>query len=376
MIGYARPDLLALTAQERDFFGRVYCGLCGSLGRSYGVLFSSLTNYDSAFLSLLVISQKADAPCLEHSVRCPTRLYCRSKPAINDRDALGYGASIALLLAVEKVRDTIRDGGLPFLRFGWLNRHIPSSGERSLLRLGFPLDALLLAQQRQAEIERYGADSLTDYLVPSGRAIAQAFAHTARLAESPDHSRSLAQLGDCVGRLVCLADACEDLRSDLTRGRHNPLQRVYSLRAGGVIPITVLVEVCCLVARMFDQAANALHQIEFAWLPGLVTNVVSRGLPRRVTRALQVFLENSHWDLDGLGTPHVLGSRAFSRHGVALALGCTGTNPPEGRIHRASPWLWRSVIADASELAYQLGYGSKDEYLAAYFVESLSEAQP
>ena len=70
MFGYVRPSLARLEEEDRRRFAAVYCGLCRTLDRLYGLAARFILNYDFTFLAVLLSQPEAGEilcrPCIAH----------------------------------------------------------------------------------------------------------------------------------------------------------------------------------------------------------------------------------------------------------------------------------------------------------------------
>ena len=76
MYGYVRPPLGILKEEETERFRRMYCGLCHTLGRRYGLASRFILNYDFTYLAILLSDREEGE---RDSGRCPMSPI-RSKP--------------------------------------------------------------------------------------------------------------------------------------------------------------------------------------------------------------------------------------------------------------------------------------------------------
>ncbi len=89
---------------------------------------------------------------------------------------------------------------------------------------GFPLLELFRAREQQREIESQPAGKTLRQLTdPPGNAVGIVVSHTARLTNNVDNLEPLRIIGDSVGRLITLLDACHDYRRDIREAQYNPL---------------------------------------------------------------------------------------------------------------------------------------------------------
>ena len=69
MFGYVRVDKPELKVKEYEMYKAVYCSLCKSLGKHYGILSRFTLSYDFTFLALLNMSLKDGCNIIEQK-RC------------------------------------------------------------------------------------------------------------------------------------------------------------------------------------------------------------------------------------------------------------------------------------------------------------------
>ena len=112
MFGYIKPSVQELKIKEYELFRGYYCGLCKSMGRSFGVLSRFALNYDSVFLGLLLASVHGEKPVLkkESCIANPVK----RKWIVKESPGIDFAADINVLLTYYKLKDDIRDEG------GWL----------------------------------------------------------------------------------------------------------------------------------------------------------------------------------------------------------------------------------------------------------------
>ena len=74
MFGYVKPDKQELKVKEYETYKAVYCTLCKTLGKEYGVFAKALLTYDATFYVLFRKALFQDAP------DCAHRGVCRFNP--------------------------------------------------------------------------------------------------------------------------------------------------------------------------------------------------------------------------------------------------------------------------------------------------------
>ena len=106
MFGYVRPRKDELKVRDWEAYQAVYCGLCHTLGRRYGLLPRMFLNYDFVFLVMVLDGGKA--PPVIHRRRC---MACplRGKPSCQGGQALERAADESVILTYWKLRDSVAD---------------------------------------------------------------------------------------------------------------------------------------------------------------------------------------------------------------------------------------------------------------------------
>jgi hypothetical protein len=204
------------------------CGLCLTLADTAGQSARVLTGYDLLLVPVLIEAQTGRLPT-STAGRCPLRAFRTAEVVSADTTAMQSGAAAALLAGGAGLYDKVADGDVPVVL-----RPLASRAANRLNRLatitaascGLDGTEVTSAPDRAKAAEtRAGAGSALDpLLAAAGTAVASLFAHTAVVAGVPGNVSSLSQAGDAFGRLVHLADAAEDRRSDRRHGRFNPLE--------------------------------------------------------------------------------------------------------------------------------------------------------
>ena len=107
MFGYIRADKAELKIREYEVYKAVYCTLCRTLGRRYGILSRLTLSYDFTFLAMLQLGMNDANVCMEQK-RCafnPLKKcnYCK------DDTALKMPAAAAMIMLYYKLADNIAD---------------------------------------------------------------------------------------------------------------------------------------------------------------------------------------------------------------------------------------------------------------------------
>jgi len=224
MFGYVRPPQ-DLPEEERERFGRAYCGLCHTLGERYGLPARFILNYDFTFLAIL-LSSPEEGPvrhsrCIAHPVR--------GRDRAESGGALALAADESVILAYWQARDGVEDHDwLHGLKYRAVSGVLEPAYRRAAeLRPDFD-ESTRRQLSLLAELERENCPSM-DRAADAFAALLQG---AARTVDEPVRRRVLEQLLYHLGRWVYLVDAADDLKQDAASGGYNPVALRYGLSEG------------------------------------------------------------------------------------------------------------------------------------------------
>mgnify|MGYP004513338285 CR=1 FL=1 len=106
MFGYVRTYKPELKLKYIYRYNELYCSLCYAIRKNYGLLYSSLLNYDITFLVLLLNGFKEDQK--NYDFRCPLNPFKHRTVNVSE-STLHYAAFINYYLVYLKVNDDILD---------------------------------------------------------------------------------------------------------------------------------------------------------------------------------------------------------------------------------------------------------------------------
>jgi hypothetical protein len=277
MFGYVRPLKGELKVSELEAFRAVYCGLCHTLGRRYGLPARFVLNYDLAFFSAILYGVEGDM-CFERR-RCIASPFRRKCMACRS-PASELAADLTVLLTFHKLDDEVRD-------------------RRGIRRLAaFALRLLMHPFYRRARRLRPGLSEkigrsleelsrLEKELSPSIDRTADAFAGilagaAEEAAVDKKMRRILGTMFYHIGRWIYIVDACDDFGTDQKNLSYNPIAYRYGLREAGdivtTLPADIKEEIKTTLTYSLAAAASAFELLEFERFKGLVANVIYHGL--------------------------------------------------------------------------------------------------
>ncbi len=223
MFGYLRPFKDEMKIREYDLYKSVYCGLCRSMKKDYGLRSSLTLNYDCTVLAMLYMSLNNDSYCKEKG-RCTVNPLKKCSICRSDSEAFAFAGAVSIIMTYYKLLDTIRDSGI-LKKAGafFLRLFFRRSYKRA--RKSYPLidqyTSEMMASQSEAEEGNAGIDKAAD---PTAGLISRI---CRMICPAGAFSAPAESFGYYVGRWIYLMDACDDLEKDIKKNSFNPFSSVY-----------------------------------------------------------------------------------------------------------------------------------------------------
>jgi hypothetical protein len=380
MYGTAVALRAFLTAEDQRYLHLAQCGLCAGLRRRYALPFALLANCD-ARLFVLVAASQTQGELRTSTTACPVKAFSQRMPSLENDAAIEFGSACAVLIWRERLLDRERDYRNPLWRLGpMVARPAVRVARRTLTGLCFPVAEIERARTLQIDVEHTHGLCLNAYLQPTADVLGRIFAHSAELGGKPGSATMLSQLGQAFGRVVALLDACEDLSSDRIRGLFNPISWHVGLKDSEPLPVDVLAEVFSVIVQEFRRIEHALSRTDFHQFEGVLTSILTRGVPAKLQRGLRKLWRGNHWDADwsdrvlvGLDdevcpvckVPHLPAKT------TGAATRAAGGRPPGGPL-----WsVCRSLSRTQSSAAKDLGFVSRHEQLLSALVPVIASSR-
>lgn len=278
MFGYVKPFQPNLRIRDFEAYKGLYCALCRTLGKRYGVAARMTLSYDGTFLAVLSVSLRDACPGFQKG-RCGLNPLKKCNYALNAEESLQPAAAATVLLTYYSLQDDIRDGSF------WKRtraRFLSQLGRRAFKKAAKDEPELqrVIAEQmeRQAKVEEHPEEGSLDAAAdPSGKMLS---AILFRLGRDDLERRILEEIGYYLGRWVYLIDAADDMAKDAVKKNYNPFLLYYDcpdnpekipdkkqkIRANEVLN--------SCVARLL----SAFNLLEIKQLKPLVENILTEGL--------------------------------------------------------------------------------------------------
>ena len=219
MFGTLKPHGCAHGCQQRHEYERFYCGLCASLGDSFGQVSRGLTSYDAVFLALVAdgLVEEGAAPDRR---RCPLLPVVHRPTVRSDSPAMRYAAAMSVLLSDQWLADRAMDGRRAAQAARPLLSNKVKTARSILADLGISLADLDGFEEQQRRVEVPGETGPRAAAEPTEAALDRVFERMALLpgvteeARGEEARRALGDFGRQLGIAIYLIDALDDLEKD------------------------------------------------------------------------------------------------------------------------------------------------------------------
>lgn len=279
MFGYIKICKPELKVKEYEVYRAVYCSLCKTLGKSYGLLPRLMLNYDFTFLALLNLSMrdgcegfKAGRCAFNPLKKCS---YC------NDVAALDMPAAAAVIMTYYKIDDNVNDEhGIKRLGFVLLKFLYSSHFKKAAKK--YPVIKEICSEYvgAQKQLEKLGCENLDEAADPTSMALDRIFS---LCSEDDSQKRVLSRLGYCMGRYIYLLDAACDLPRDMEKSEYNVMKK--DAAQSGMKPsdfakkrITPQLYFCS------NEAAKAFELLDIKKYKTVLGNIIYLGLEDTFTK--------------------------------------------------------------------------------------------
>ncbi len=222
MFGYVRVNKPEMKVKEYEAYRGIYCSLCRSMRREFGVLSTLTLSYDLTFFALARLSFADKVPVFKGG-RCPYNPAKKCNYCQNGEEELRYAAAVSMMMFYFKVRDNIADGSLFRRLLMYLILPYALLKYKKAKRLyGEAARIIEEAIDEQALTERSGTDS------PDRAAHCSADA-LGRLLNEGFGDEDIYRFGYGTGKFVYLCDALDDIEKDIKSKSYNVYVKKYRL---------------------------------------------------------------------------------------------------------------------------------------------------
>lgn len=280
MFGYVKINKPEMKVKEYEAYRGLYCSLCRSLGKNFGVLSRLTLSYDITFLLLVRLSLGLTVPEFRKG-RCPFSPSKKCNYCINGEEELRFSAAVSMMLFYYKIKDNIADGS--FFRKMLMYIILPYAllKYRKAEKM-YPDVAKMIEEGmlRQSETEKTKTPLTDKAAHESADILGKIFAYG-----FSDEKAKAYRFGYGIGKFVYLADAADDIVKDIKNKSYNPFVEKYKLIKEPDEEIKREIEGTLNMSAAV--AAEAFSEIEKKTLTPIVENIIYDGLENTMKTILK-----------------------------------------------------------------------------------------
>lgn len=225
MFGYVKVNKPEMKVKEYETYRGLYCSLCRSLGKHFGILSRLTLSYDVTFLLLMRLSFMITVPEFKRG-RCPFNPSKMCNYCINADEELKFSSAVSMILFYFKVKDNIADGNIFRKLSMYLLLPYACLKFRKAKKM-YPDVAMMISESmaRQSETEKSKTDITDKAAHESADVLGKIFAFGLT-----NENETVYRFGYGVGKFVYLCDAADDIQKDIKNKSYNPFIEKYKLK--------------------------------------------------------------------------------------------------------------------------------------------------
>lgn len=222
MFGYIKPFKPEMKIFEFEEYKSIYCTLCKSIGKNFGLIGRLALSYDCTFCALLRLSLKKESPQFV-AKRCVVNKLKRCNYIDYDIDSFKFTGAMCVILTYYKINDDIRDSNFLkkiFYIFIKLLFHFSYKRAKKEFK---DIDNIVNDMANNQIITEKNNDLGIDKSAhPTAEMLSKLFV---LLSDDSETQKSLKKFGYFLGRWVYFIDASDDIEEDLKENKFNPFTK-------------------------------------------------------------------------------------------------------------------------------------------------------
>ncbi len=282
MFGYLKPDNPYLYLKDETLYKALYCGICKSIGKICGQVPRFTLSYDMAFMSaithnILGVDLKINRErCIAHQIK--------KRPIAKPDDiSLMLGAT-NVILAYCKLSDDVIDENK-----GAFRRSLIKAGYKKAKKLYPKIDEIVInGYEELRKLEKENSDSIDIVCHPFSTIMEEVSTEVFK-DKATENTKSLFY---ALGKWVYLIDALDDYDKDVKKGSFNVLYNAYKCDNFKTLVNNHKDDIFFIFSGIFSQIAENFKQVKMQFNVDLVTNVLTRGIPKTTNNILTKGLKN------------------------------------------------------------------------------------
>lgn len=221
MFGYVKAFKPELRVWELEAYKAVYCSLCRSLGKTYGMLARFTLSYDFVFLALLSHSLQEGQDNFKDK-RCPFNPLKKCKQCVDKTKGLDLSSATAMIMLYYKALDNVEDSKGFKRLFYKITLPFFKSKRKKAEKLYPHINSIVKDYiKEQALLEKKNCSNIDEICEPTSSALAKIFS---LCSDDAEQKRILENLGYCLGKWIYLIDCANDIEMDIKMENYNVLK--------------------------------------------------------------------------------------------------------------------------------------------------------
>ncbi len=282
MFGYIMPEKQELKIKEYEMFRAYYCGVCKSMGRSFGFMSRFALNYEAVFLGLLLAAVNKEKPTLRKEACIANPL--KKKWVVKNNKYVDFAADINVILTYYKLNDNWND-----------ERNVISLGAKFMLNGGYKKAssrnpktdiAIKTSLEKLSKLEKDKCCSIDEAAEPFAEMIREILLVGSQDCNK-DTARAMGWLGYNIGKWVYTIDAYDDIEKDMKSGSYNPLLLQYKHKNDSAeeFKISIRADIERDLLYTLSQSAGSIELLEM-YHKGIIENIVYLGMNSKTNKIL------------------------------------------------------------------------------------------
>lgn len=268
MFGYVTVYKPELKIKDYDTYKGVYCTLCKTMQKEYGIFSRLLLSYDATFYVVyrMAVTESRTKLSKSHCSFSPCKKCLKIE---SDEDIFKKAAGITVILSYFKLCDNIKDEN-------WCKKtiykilkpyfsHICKKAKSKYPDI-FDVVQEYMGKQAETEKEFQSIDISAD---PTGNVLGY-------ILSDGDKNSTDFKFGYCLGRTVYLLDAFDDFKKDVKTNSFNPFSGTDNIIKDASFTINMSI----------GEMIEYLKYIEIYRFKNIINNVVFYGLKSRMDKII------------------------------------------------------------------------------------------
>ena len=264
MFGYVRVYKPELKIKDYEAYKGVYCTLCKTLGKEYGLTSRSLLSFDTTFYALfmLALSNEEIDTC---NSRCTFNPCKKCLKVRGESDIFRKAAALTVILSYFKLLDNISDSRfLKRIAFTLIRPYFALKLRKAKKKYPYiySLTEDAINQQNDAEKQEAYVDMAADPTASLLKA----------LVSIDSQDEKVQRFAYMLGRVIYLLDAYDDYEKDIKEGCYNPFRNADNIDETASLS----------VKSSIGEMADLLDEIEMFRFREIIENIVLYGFDMKL----------------------------------------------------------------------------------------------